>query len=53
MTNRRDRPSDPGRDGEGRPTETKVSARLESRGRGPEIVAVLIAIFVGIALVKP
>jgi hypothetical protein len=53
MTNRRDRPSDPARDDEGRPTETRVSARLESQGRGPEIVAVLIAIFVAVALVKP
>lgn len=53
MTNPRDRPTDPARDGEGRLTETKVSARLESQGRGPEIVAVLIAIFVAVALVKP
>ena len=53
MTIRRDRPGDSARDGERRPTETRISARLEPKGRGPEIVAVLIAIFVALALVKP
>jgi len=53
MTNRRDQSGDSVGDAERRPVETQVSARLESQGRGPEIVVVLIAIFIAIALVKP
>lgn len=53
MIDRPDGPGEGGGDIDGRPSEAPVTVRLATRGRGPEIVSVLIAVFVTLALVKP
>jgi hypothetical protein len=44
---------EPDRNAEDRPADTPATIRLASRGRGPGIATILIAVFVSLALVKP
>jgi hypothetical protein len=53
MIDRADGPAEPDRDTPDGHAGTPVTVRLGSGGRGPETVAILIAVFVALALVKP
>jgi hypothetical protein len=53
MIDREHEPRELGQDAAGQPTGTPVTVRLGSGGRGPAAVAVLIGVFVALALVKP